>query len=203
MLRQSQQFGDIRIDNLLTRFESTLTRIETTLQKVVEKQQQAPSMEQINNIQSDISMLPSKQQVDLLQEEIVNISRIQSHLQKKQDQLASKQDLLHSTIANERQKIISIMSSPLSPPLSSWNQPFRSISSFAELPSKPKHQSAPPVVSTQSSVVQEQQPICIDDDLSSILDDISSFGPSSPIRSSSFSEPLGGPSAAVNAILPT
>ena len=154
-------------------------------------------MEQINKIQSDISMLPSKQQLDLLQGEILNISRIQSHLQKKQDQLASKQDLLYTRHnCNERQRRISIMSSPLSPPLSSWNEPFLSISSFAELPShkavcpnqniKAFHLSPHRAVLYKSSNQSALMMIypC------SILNDITRFGPSSPIRSSSLASLL-------------
>ena len=53
-----------------------------------------------------------------IKSEICGISRLQSHLQRKQDQIASKQDLLHSTIANEQRVTSSVMSSPLmSPPV--------------------------------------------------------------------------------------
>ena len=52
------------------------------------------------------------------------VVRKQEHLQQKQNQLASKQDLLHSTIAGEHDTLKSptIMCSPLiSPPLTSWS----------------------------------------------------------------------------------
>jgi uncharacterized protein YpuA (DUF1002 family) len=88
-------------------------RVESCLQKLAAKQEQAPSKEQLNAIQRQITTLASKEQVEALQNVITNISRLQSHLQKKQDQLAYKKDLLHSTIANERQRSSSVISSPL------------------------------------------------------------------------------------------
>ena len=62
--------------------------------------------------------------MDILKQCFGEVVRKQEHLQQKQNQLASKQDLLHSTIAGEHDTLKSptIMCSPLiSPPLTSWS----------------------------------------------------------------------------------
>ena len=150
MLRKSQDLIESRLENFLMQFKV----LADTLKKVA-------STEQVETLQRE---------VEAVQREVENVSRVQSHLQSKQDQLASKQDLLHSTLANERPRSSSVMSSPmLSPPVASWMQQSRSI---PQVHSKTNYFSDPPVF--KSDAGEQQQPICIDDDLSTILDDISS-----------------------------
>lgn len=60
-------------------------------------------MMSIAKVQVDVQWKQaSKEQVDAIQNHMSGITIIQSHLQKKNMQLASKQDLLHNTVVNER-----------------------------------------------------------------------------------------------------
>ena len=192
-IQQRQEVTDFRMENFFMRLEA---RFESSLQKLTAKQEQAQShmttlesslqklTAQQEQAHSHMTTLASKQQVEVLQNEILSVTRLQSHLQRKQDQLASKQDLLHSTIASERQGSVSVMSSPiLSPPVACWNQPVRSLSSLPRRPSEPSS-----ILPMQINIKEQQQGPLIDDELSSILDDISSIA-TSP-RSNSFSEGL-------------
>ena len=124
----------------LNRVESTLLQLSTKQEKLVNIHEQfAKRLEGIEgrvsylvNKQDELqkqqvsieNRLASKEQLAELHTIMSDITKLQSHLQLKQDQLASKQDLLHSTIANEPASA-SVISSPiLSPPLPAqitWN----------------------------------------------------------------------------------
>ena len=87
---------------------------------------QAISKEQADESKAQVATIKGKaesqEQADTFQNKLCSISRLQSHLQRKQDQIACKLDLLHSTIANEQRPMSSVMSSPLLSPISTWNQ---------------------------------------------------------------------------------
>ena len=117
---------------------------------------------------------------------LCSISRLQSHLQGKQDQVACKQDLLHSTIANEQRPTSSVMSSPLLSPVATWNQAVRA--SILETFVKSRDQSdPPPILTVQPTGRDIQQPPVIDDELQSVLDDLSSMADAASTHSHSFS----------------
>ena len=123
-----------------------------------------------------MNTLASKEQVKSFQNEISDIIRFQSHLQRKQDQLASKQDLLHSTIASEQQTSVSVMSSPmLSPPTPCWNQPTHN-SPFS-IPRRTCMSERSSSFLLRDTVREQQQNSIIvpDEELSSILDEIGSI----------------------------
>ena len=123
-----------------------------------------------------------------IKSEICGISRLQSHLQRKQDQIASKQDLLHSTIANEQRTTSSVMSSPLmSPPVPTWNHGVRT--SIPEILPKSRNQSDLPMFSLQHTERDIQPPIVIDEELQSVLDDSSSIADATSTHSLSFNLP--------------
>ena len=208
--RQShmQHLSDIRMESfmdLFLSFETTLKRIEklVCIQKeqcdeikdrveVIEKSQ-AISREQADFIKAQVATVTvraaSREQVDRLQNELCSISKLQSHLQRKQDQIACKQDLLHSTIANEQHPMSSVMSSPLlSPPIATWNQPVRASVSETFVKSRDQND-LPPILTVQPTGRDIQQPPVIDDELLSVLDDLSSIADAASTHSHSFSLP--------------
>ena len=100
--------------------------------------------------------------MDILKQCFGEVVRKQEHLQQKQNQLSSIQDLLHSTIAGEHDtfKSPTIMCSPLiSPPLTSWSL---------------HSQQVPPMMcaATAKPTVED---LGIPDDLSSLVDSIEDY----------------------------
>ena len=204
LLEQKQQVSDIPMENLFIRLDSSLARMENTLiqlatkqeqlatkqdqlslkqEEIARRQEQIPSKEQVMEIQTKVSFIANAQ-VDL-QSRVSDITRLQSHLQVKQDQLASKQDLLHSTIANE-QASASVISSPiLSPPLvtpSAWNpRPPRFTPALPSIPhaSKWRSQSCMPALFTPTVVPkQTTKEESIDDEVFSFLSEFCGSSPS-------------------------
>ena len=125
---------------------------------------QAISKEQADEIKARVVAIKGRaaswEQADTLQNKLCSISRLQSHLQRKQDQTACKQNLLHSTIANEQPPTSSVMSFPLlSPPIATCNQAVHA--SILETFVKSRDQSdPPPILTVQPTGRNIQQPPC-------------------------------------------
>ena len=176
----------IKQDELATKQDQLATKqdqLSLEQETMARGQEQIPSKEQVVEIQNKVSFIANVQ-VDL-QSRLSEITRLQSHLQVKQDQLASKQDLLHSTIANE-QTSASVISSPiLSPPTVTYNTWNPHLPRFTPaLPNAPytsrwRSQSCMPTLFTPTVVPkQTTKEESIDDEVFSFLSDFCGSPPS-------------------------
>ena len=207
-----QQLTDIRLETffeILRRFETTLNRIENLASTQKEQSDEikgrvepiekshalteaaiarASTREQtlLDEMKTEVATVAREQAS--IKSEICGISRFQNHLQRKQDQIASKQDSLHSTIANEQRATSSVISFPLmSPPIPTWNHGVRT--SIPEILPKSRNQSDLPMFSLQRTERGIQPPIVIDEELQSVLDDLSSIVDATSTDSLSFNLP--------------
>ena len=171
MLKRIEKFAFVQKEqneNIKSEMVS-ITKAYTATQEQVDEiktciaRGQAAFTQQVDDIKSEVASITrlqagSKEQMDAIKNDISGTSRLQSHPQRKQDQLASKQDLLHSTIANEKQRSLSVMSSPLlSPPVATWNQLPRSVSTCPEIVTKPKPQTSAPLMQLDFGDVEQQK----------------------------------------------
>ena len=136
--------------------------------------------EKINRLNTELT-----DKFNSIEKSLFEISRHQSHIQTKQDQLAMKQDLMQKSISNDLDPP-SIVSSPIvSPPVctfNSWsiNQP-RFYPPFAGTPRRYRSHSCMPTIAPriEDPKVEPSIPTFVEEDLGSILDEICSLQESS------------------------